>query len=108
MVALLGRNGAGKPTMLSIIAGLLDPDAGTVLVDSIDVWADRSAAASRIGIAPQDTGIYRVLTVRENLEFFGEIAGMGARGAPLPRGGCRRRTRHGRASRSPVHHAVRR
>lgn len=76
VVALLGRNGAGKTTMLSIIAGLLEPDAGEVLVDDIDVRRHRAAAASRIGIAPQETGIYRVLTVRENLEFFGEIAGM--------------------------------
>ncbi len=77
IVALLGRNGAGKSTLLSIIAGLLDPDAGSVTVDGVDVLADRSAGAERIGIAPQETGIYRVLTVRENLEFFGEIAGLG-------------------------------
>lgn len=76
VVALLGRNGAGKTTMLSIIAGLLEPDAGEVLVDGIDVRRHRATAAGRIGIAPQETGIYRVLTVRENLEFFGEIAGM--------------------------------
>ncbi len=77
IVALLGRNGAGKTTLLSIIAGLLDPDAGTVTVDGIDVLTDRAAGAKRIGIAPQETGVYRVLTVRENLEFFGEIAGLG-------------------------------
>lgn len=77
IVALLGRNGAGKSTLLSIIAGLLDPDAGSVTVDGVDVLADRAAGAERIGIAPQETGIYRVLTVRENLEFFGEIAGLG-------------------------------
>ncbi len=77
IVALLGRNGAGKSTLLSIIAGLLDPDAGSVTVDGVDVLADRSVGAERIGIAPQETGIYRVLTVRENLEFFGEIAGLG-------------------------------
>lgn len=76
VVALLGRNGAGKTTMLSIIAGLLEADAGTVHVGGVDVRNDRSAAATLIGIAPQETGIYRVLTVRENLEFFGEIAGL--------------------------------
>ena len=77
IVALLGRNGAGKSTLLSIIAGLLDPDAGSVTVDGVDVLAHPSVGAERIGIAPQETGIYRVLTVRENLEFFGEIAGLG-------------------------------
>lgn len=76
IVALLGRNGAGKTTMLSIIAGLLEADHGQVEVNGVDVGADRGAAASQIGIAPQETGIYRVLTVRENLEFFGEVAGL--------------------------------
>jgi len=79
VVALLGRNGAGKTTMLSIIAGLLKADSGSVEVDGVDVLTNRSARARSIGIVPQETGIYRVLTVRENLEFFGEIAGMGRR-----------------------------
>ncbi len=78
VVALLGRNGAGKSTMLSIIAGLLEPDAGSVVIDGVDSLADPAVTARTVGIAPQDTGIYRVLTVRENLEFFGEIAGMAA------------------------------
>ncbi len=76
IVALLGRNGAGKTTMLSIVAGLLEPDAGSVDVDGVDVLDQSAAAADLIGIAPQETGIYRVLTVRENLEFFGEMAGL--------------------------------
>lgn len=77
VVALLGRNGAGKSTLLSIVAGLIEPDAGSVMVDGLDIKRDRAAAATRVGIAPQETGIYRVLTVRDNLEFFGELAGLG-------------------------------
>lgn len=76
IVALLGRNGAGKTTMLSIISGLLRPDGGAVTVDNVDALGDTEAAARLIGIAPQDTGIYTVLTVRQNLEFFGELAGL--------------------------------
>ena len=76
IVSLLGRNGAGKTTMLSIIAGLLRPDAGSVTIGGIDALADVEAAARLLGIAPQDTGIYTVLTVRQNLEFFGELSGM--------------------------------
>lgn len=79
IVSLLGRNGAGKTTMLSIIAGLLTPDAGTVMLDGIDVMADPEAAAKLVGIAPQDTGVYPILTVRQNLEFFGELAGLDRR-----------------------------
>ena len=76
IVSLLGRNGAGKTTMLSIIAGLLRPDAGAVTIGGIDALRDVEAAAKLLGIAPQETGIYPVLSVRENLEFFGELSGM--------------------------------
>jgi len=76
IVALLGRNGAGKTTMLSIIAGLLQPDAGTVRIGGVDALGDPERAARLLGIAPQETGIYTVLTVRENLEFFGELSGL--------------------------------
>jgi len=79
IVSLLGRNGAGKTTMLSIIAGLLRPDAGAVTIDRVDALADPEAAAKLLGIAPQETGIYGVLTVRQNLEFFGELSGLDRR-----------------------------
>ena len=74
IVALLGRNGAGKSTLLSIVAGLVDADAGSVEIEGVDALRDVDAAAKLIGIAPQETGIYPVLTVRENLEFFGDLA----------------------------------
>lgn len=76
IVSLLGRNGAGKTTMLSIIAGLLRPDSGSVQIGGIDALHDTEAAARLLGIAPQETGVYGVLTVRQNLEFFGELSGM--------------------------------
>lgn len=76
IVALLGRNGAGKTTLLSIIAGLLAPDQGQVEVDGIDVLTQPDDAAQVLGIAPQETGIYPVLTVRENLQFFCDLAGV--------------------------------
>ncbi|MDJ0769970.1 MAG: ABC transporter ATP-binding protein [Ilumatobacter sp.] len=79
IVSVLGRNGAGKSTMLSIIAGLLTADAGTVHIGGIDASVDPESAARLLGIAPQSTGIYTVLTVRENLEFFGELAGFDRR-----------------------------
>ena len=82
IVSLLGRNGAGKTTMLSIIAGLLAPDAGSVSIGDVDVLVDPEAAAKLLGIAPQETGIYPILTVRQNLEFFGELAGLGASRRP--------------------------
>ena len=76
IVALLGPNGAGKTTLVSIVAGLRTADAGTVEVDGLQA-ASRSAEVRRlIGLAPQDTGIYPVVSVRHNLALFGELAGL--------------------------------
>lgn len=77
IVSLLGKNGAGKTTLLSIIAGLLQPDAGSVQIADVDALRSPEAASRLIGIAPQETGIYPVLTVEENLQFFAELAGLG-------------------------------
>jgi ABC-2 type transport system ATP-binding protein len=76
VLALLGPNGAGKTTLISCIAGLLRVDAGSISVDGIDAVRHPPAAQERIGLAPQDTGIYESLTVRENLTFFCELIGL--------------------------------
>jgi ABC-2 type transport system ATP-binding protein len=81
VVGLLGPNGAGKTTLTSIVAGLVTPDVGTVLVGGIDALRHPERVRSLIGFAPQTTGVYEVLTVKENLRFFGELAGL--RGARL-------------------------
>lgn len=75
ILGLVGRNGAGKSTLMSVVAGLRKPDAGRVVVDgrsqdgSVDV-------KRRIGLAPQDEGIYPTLSVRENLDLFVRLAGL--------------------------------
>lgn len=76
VLALLGPNGAGKTTLVSIVAGLRRPDAGRVRVIGIDVATDPRAARRHLGYAPQDTGVYLPLTVRDNLEFFAGLAGL--------------------------------
>ena len=76
IVALLGPNGAGKTTLVSIVAGLRKADSGVVLVDGLDALSQSSEVRRRIGLAPQDTGLYPVVTVRQNFMLFGELAGM--------------------------------
>jgi ABC-2 type transport system ATP-binding protein len=76
ILGLLGPNGAGKTTLVSLIAGLRRPDAGTVRVAGLDVTANPEEARRFIGLAPQDLGIYPVVSVRNNLAVFGEIAGL--------------------------------
>jgi ABC-2 type transport system ATP-binding protein len=79
ILGLLGKNGAGKTTLISVVAGLLRPDAGTVHVSGIDVAREPATARRLVGVAPQNTGVYEVLTVRENLAFFGELSGLRGR-----------------------------
>jgi ABC-2 type transport system ATP-binding protein len=81
IVGLLGPNGAGKTTLISIVAGLRRPDAGAVQVAGIDVTREPKRAQRHIGLAPQDTGVYLSITVRDNLRFFAELTGL--RGAAL-------------------------
>ena len=76
VLGLLGPNGAGKTTLVSIVAGLCRPDEGRVLVHGIDVVHHPRAARARLGFAPQETGVYPTLRVRDNLQFFGGLAGL--------------------------------
>jgi ABC-2 type transport system ATP-binding protein len=79
VVGLLGPNGAGKTTFVSIVAGLRQADAGSVQVAGIDALRNSSDARKHLGIAPQDLGIYPTMSVRRNLTYFGEIAGLRGR-----------------------------
>jgi ABC-2 type transport system ATP-binding protein len=79
IVSLLGPNGAGKTTIVSIVAGLRRADTGVVEVDGLDALRRSSQVRRRIGLAPQDLGVYPVVSVRNNLRLFGRLAGLGDR-----------------------------
>jgi ABC-2 type transport system ATP-binding protein len=76
IVGLLGPNGAGKTTLVSIVAGLRKADAGSVSVAGIDALAHPEKARAVLGLAPQDLGIYPILSVERNLTFFAQLAGL--------------------------------
>jgi len=73
---LLGPNGAGKTTTISMICGLLERDAGEVLVDGRPLTTRSVEAKGAIGYVPQELAIYPDLTARENLRFFARLYGM--------------------------------
>ncbi len=73
---LLGPNAAGKTTLISIICGLLNFDSGTVTVKNIDISKHYRKLNSIIGLIPQEIALYPTLTVRENINFFGEMHGI--------------------------------
>jgi ABC-2 type transport system ATP-binding protein len=73
MVGLLGPNGAGKTTTVSIIAGLLRPDAGEVRIEGQPLRGDTDPVKRRIGLVPQDLALYDEMSAHDNLAFFGAL-----------------------------------
>jgi len=73
---LLGPNGAGKTTTISMIAGLLERDAGEVTVAGQPMTTRSVRAKGALGYVPQDLAIYPDLSGRENLMFFARLYGM--------------------------------
>lgn len=81
ITGLLGLNGAGKSTLMRLIYGLLNPTAGDVWVNEHSLSLAPNAARQQLGVLPDDTGLYKRLTARENIRYFGELQGLV--GAPL-------------------------
>ena len=75
-IGLLGPNGAGKTTTVSMIAGLVRPDAGEVRIGGRTLRGDSDPAKRAMGLVPQDIGVYEEMSARENLHLFGALYGM--------------------------------
>ena len=73
---LLGPNGAGKTTTISMICGLLEPDAGSVYIGNINFFQEPLKAKQLMGFVPQEIALYGGLTAKENLNFWGRLYGM--------------------------------
>lgn len=76
ITGLLGPNGAGKTTTLRMIAGLIEPDSGSVKVDGIDVAKQPYQALARMGVLSDSRGLYPRLSARENIEYYGRLQGL--------------------------------
>jgi ABC-2 type transport system ATP-binding protein len=73
---LVGPNGAGKTTTLSMVTGLLRPDAGRVIVAGVDVWADPAAAKAKMGVLPDGLRLFERLSGPELLSYLGRLRGL--------------------------------
>ena len=74
--ALLGPNGAGKSTTVKMLTGLLRPTAGTATVAGFDVVAQPLEVKRRVGVLPENLGLFDALTVEEHLLMTGPVYGV--------------------------------
>ena len=78
ITGLLGPNGAGKTTTLRMLYTLMAPDRGSVRVDGLDAIRDATAVRRQLGVLPDARGVYKRLTARENIAYFGRLHGLDA------------------------------
>ncbi|MCC7095554.1 MAG: ATP-binding cassette domain-containing protein [Thermomonas sp.] len=76
ITGLLGPNGAGKTTTLRMLYTLMSPETGRVLIDGVDVASDAERVRRSLGVLPDARGVYKRLTARENIDYFGKLHGM--------------------------------
>ncbi|CEH97146.1 ABC transporter ATP-binding protein [Xanthomonas citri] len=76
ITGLLGPNGAGKTTTLRMLYTLMGPDQGSVTVDGVDAARDPVTVRRALGVLPDARGVYKRLTARENIAYFGQLHGM--------------------------------
>ena len=76
VTGLIGPDGAGKTTLMRLVAGLLIPDAGRITVLDLDVSRVPLHVQASIGYMPQRFGLYEDLSVQENLDLYAELQGV--------------------------------
>lgn len=76
ITGLLGPNGAGKTTTLRMLYTLMQPEQGRVLVDGLDAATQANDVRRVLGVLPDARGVYKRLTARENIEYFGALHGL--------------------------------
>jgi ABC-2 type transport system ATP-binding protein len=76
ITGLIGPDGAGKTTLMRLVAGVLIPDTGRIAVLGLDVVRDALKVQATIGYMPQRFGLYEDLSVQENLDLYADLQGL--------------------------------
>lgn len=77
ITVLLGHNGAGKTTSMAMLTGMLAPTSGTAIMDGLDINKQMDGIRSILGFCPQYDILFDELTVKEHIEFYAKLKGMG-------------------------------
>ena len=70
---LVGPDGAGKTATMRMLAGVMRPDGGAIVIDGVDAVADPEGAKHHVSYMPQRFGLYEDLTVNENIRFYADL-----------------------------------
>lgn len=76
VVGLIGHNGAGKTSLMQMIATLTRPTSGQIVFDGVDIVRSPDAIRGRLGFLPQDFGVYANLSALEFLQYFAALKGV--------------------------------
>lgn len=76
ITGLLGPNGAGKTTSLRMLYTLMSPESGSISIDGFSTQTQSYEVRTRLGVLPDARGVYKRLSARENIAYFGRLHGM--------------------------------
>ncbi len=82
VVGLLGHNGAGKTAVMKMLTGYLEPDAGDIRIDGLDIREQRREVQQRIGYLPENCPLYPEMTVIDYLDYQAVLHGVPEPGRP--------------------------
>ncbi|HEC19891.1 MAG TPA: ABC transporter ATP-binding protein [Gammaproteobacteria bacterium] len=92
VVGLLGHNGAGKTTIMKMLTGFLEPTAGTIHIDGLEVGRDTTAIQARIGYLPENCPVWPEMTVVDYLDYEAALHGVAEDKRPAAVAAAIRRT----------------
>lgn len=76
IVGLLGHNGAGKTTIMKMLSGYLEPSAGSILINDLDVQEHTKQIQQTLGYLPENLPVYQEMTVADYLDYAAELKGL--------------------------------